>query len=83
MLLVLSAVYVLSPLDYPGLARSAGPMPFSPGLAEFLGLSTPPIVPAAQPVVTAVSFPSARQPAVTLAMAVGRGVLLELLYPPG
>ena len=82
-LLVLSAVYVLSPLDCLKLARSTGPMPFSPGLAEFLGTLTPLIAPAAQLVVTAVSFPSARQPAVTLATAVGRGVLLELPYPPG
>ena len=82
-LLVLSAVYILSPLDCPGLARSTGPMPFSPDFAEFLGMLTPLIAPAAQPVVTAVSFPSARQPAVPLAMAVGRGVLLELLYLTG
>ena len=79
-LLVLSAVYVLLPLDCLGLARSTGSMPFSPGLAEFLGTLTPLIAPAAQPVVTAVSFPAARQPAVPTAMAVGRGVLLELLY---
>ena len=82
-LLVLSAGYVLLPLDCLGLARSTGPMPFSPGLAEFLGMLTPLIAPAAQPVVTAVSSPSARQPAVPLATAVGRGVLLELPYLTG
>ena len=79
-LLVWSAVYILLPLDCPGLARSTGLMPFSSDFAEFLGTLTPLIAPAAQPVVTAVSFPAARQPAVPTATAVGRGVLLELLY---
>ena len=78
--LVLSVVYILSPLDCSGLARPTGPMLFSPDLAEFLGMLTPLIAPAAQPMVTEVSFPAARQPAVPSAMAVGRGVLLELLY---
>ena len=80
-LLVLLSVYVLLPLDCPGLARSTGLMPFSPDFAELLGMLTPLIAPAAQPVVTAVSFLAARQPAVLMATAVGRGVLLELLYP--
>ena len=55
-------------------------MPFSPDFAEFLGMLTPLITPAAQPVVTAVFTPAARQPAVPIATAVGRGVLLELPY---
>ena len=79
-LLVLSAVYVLLPLDCLGLARSTGSMPFSPGLAEFLGTLTPLIAPAAQLVVTAVFLPAARQPAVPMAMAVDRGVPLDLTY---
>ena len=79
--LVLSVAYVLSSLDCPSLARSTGLIPFSPDFAEFLGMLTPLIAPAAQPVVTAVSFPAARQPDVPMATAVGRGVLLELLYP--
>ena len=82
-LLVLSAVFILLPLDCPGLARSTGPMPFSPDFAEFLGMLPPLIAPAAQPVVTAVSFPAARQPAVPMATAVGQGVLLELPYLTG
>ena len=80
MLLVLSAVYILSPLECPGLARSTGLMPFSPDFAEFLGTLTPPIALATQPVVTAVFSPAARQPAVPMATAVGRGMLLELPY---
>ena len=80
MLIVLSVVYILLPLDCSGLARPMGPMLFSPDLAEFLGMLTPLIAPAAQPMVTEVSFPAARQPAVPSAMAVGRGVLLELPY---
>ena len=75
------SVYVLSPLDCPGLARSTGLRPFSMDFAGLLGMLTPLIAPVAQPVVTAVSFPAARQPAVPMAMAVGRGVLLELPYP--
>ena len=70
-LLVLSAGYVLLPLDCLGLARSTCPMPFFPDLAEFLGTLTPLIALAAQPVVTEVSFPAARQPAVPTATAVG------------
>ena len=80
-LLVLLSVYVFSPLDCPGLARPTGLMPFSPDFAGLLGMLTPLIAPAAQLVVTAVSFPAAQQPAVPMATAVGRGVLLELLYP--
>ena len=79
-LLVLSVAYILSSLECPSLARSTGLIPFSPDFAEFLGMLTPPIAPAAQPVVTAVFSPAARQPAVPMAMAVGRGVLLELPY---
>ena len=79
-LLALLLVYVLLPLDCPGLARSTGLMPFSPDFAGLLGMLTPLIAPATQPVVTAVSFPALRQPAVPMATAVGRGVLLELLY---
>ena len=57
-----------------------GLMPFSPDFAEFWGMLASLIAPAAQPVVTAVSFPAARQPAMPMATAVRRGVLLEHLY---
>ena len=57
-----------------------GLMPFSPDFAEFLGILTPLIAPAAQLVVTAVFLPAARQPAVPTATAVSQGVLLELPY---
>ena len=80
-LLALSTVDVLSPLDCPGLAGSTGLMLFSPAFAEFPGLLTPLIAPAAQPVVMAVSSPVVRQLAVPMATAVGRRVLLMLLYP--
>ena len=79
-LLVLSVAYILLSLDCPSLARSTGLMPFSPDFAEFLGMLTPLIAPAAQLVVMAVLFPAAWQPAVPTATAVGRGVLLELPY---
>ena len=79
-LLVLLAAYILSSLDCPSQTRSMGLMPFSPDFDKFLGTLTPLIALAAQPVVTEVSFPAARQPAVPTATAVGQGVLLELLY---
>ena len=79
-LLVLSAEYVLLSLDCPSLAKSTGLLLFSPAFAESLGTLTPLITPAAQLVVTAVFPPATRQPAVPLATAVGRGVLLELPY---
>ena len=77
---VLSVAYVLLSLKCLSLARSTGLLPFSPDFAEFLGMLTTLIAPAAQLVVTAVLFPAAQQPAVPTATAVGRGVLLELPY---
>ena len=81
-LLVLSAVFVLMLLEpSPSLAKSTGLASFSPNFAEFLGMLTPMVAPAAQLVVTAVFLLAARQPAVPTATAVGRGWRLELLYP--
>ena len=55
-----------------------GLVPFSLDFAELLGTLTPLVAPATQLMVTAVFLPAARQPAVPMATAVGRGVLLEL-----
>ena len=74
----MSAAYILSSLDCPSLARSTGLVPFSPDFAKFLGMLASVVLPATQLVVMAVSFLVAQQPAMLMAMAVGRANLLEL-----
>ena len=66
-------------LIHPRLVRLVIFKPVFLDLAKLLGTSAPVVSPAAQPVVTAVSFLVAQQPAVPMMTAVGRANLVELL----
>ena len=78
MWLTLFGAYGLALLVHPGLVRPVTFKLVFLELAESLGTLAPVVSPAAQLVVTAVSFLVAQQPAALMAMAVGQATILEL-----